>query len=190
GLLHCPVVGSQVPATWQVSSAVQTTEAPAVQTPVMQDAPQPVPQAVPFGLLGLLHAPVDGLQTASWQASPPVQVFGLPPLQTPAWQLSVCVHMSPSSQVVPSGLAGFEQVPLAGLQAPAMWHWSDAVQVIGLPPTHAPPLQVSTVVQALLSLHGALLLVCAQVPAPLQTSSVQTLPSLEQPVAAAVKQFC
>src|SRR5206468_2734425 len=101
-------------------SAVQTTEAPAVQVPDMHDAPHPVPQAVPSGLFGLLHAPVDGLQTALWHVSAPVHVFGLPPLQTPAWQVSVCVHMSPSSQVVPSVLVGFEQLPVDGSQVPAV----------------------------------------------------------------------
>jgi len=120
GLLHAPVFGSQVPATWQASSAVQTTVAPAVQTPVMQDAPHPAPQAVPSGLFGLLQAPVVGLQTALWQESPPAQVLGLPPLQTPAWQVSVCVHMSPSSQLVPSVLLGFEQAPVDGSHVPAV----------------------------------------------------------------------
>jgi hypothetical protein len=56
-------------------------------------------------------------------------------------------------------------------------------------PAHAPPLQVSAVVQELPSLQGAVLLAWAQVPAPLQASSVQTLPSLLQGVAAAVKQL-
>ena len=120
GLLHAPVVGSQVPATWQASSAVQTTEAPAVQTPVMHDEPHPAPHDVPSGLFGLLHTPVDGLQTASWHASAPVHVLGLPPVQTPVWQVSVCVHMSPSSQVVPSVLLGFEHAPVDGSQVPAV----------------------------------------------------------------------
>jgi len=120
GLLHAPVVGSQVPATWQASSGVQTTEAPAVQTPVMQDEPHPAPHTVPFGLFGLLHAPVDGLQTASWHASAPEHVFGLAPAQMPAWQLSVCVHMSPSSQVVPSVLLGLLHAPVDGSHVPAV----------------------------------------------------------------------
>jgi len=120
GLLHWPVVGLHVPATWQASSAVQTTEAPAVQTPVMHEAPHPAPHDVPSALLGLLHTPVDGLQTASWHASPPEHVLGLPPVQTPVWQLSVCVHMSPSSQVVPSVLTGFEHAPVDGSHVPAV----------------------------------------------------------------------
>jgi hypothetical protein len=153
GLVHWPVVGSQVPATWQASSAVQTTETPAVQTPAMQDAPHPAPQAVPFALFGLLHAPVVGLQTASWQASAPAQAFGFPPAQTPAWQVSVCVHMSPSSQPVPSVLIGFEQAPVDGSQVPTMWHWFSAVQLTGLPPVQTPDWHVSLCVHRLPSLQ-------------------------------------
>ena len=63
---------------------------------------------------------------------------GLAPVQTPAWQLDVPVHASLSLQEEPFDLAGFEQVPVVGLHTPAMWHWSDAVQVTGLVPTHAP----------------------------------------------------
>ena len=47
------------------------------------------------------------------------------------------------------------------------------------PPAQAPPLQVSAVVQALLSLHEAVLLVCTQPEAGLQLSSVHTLLSLQ-----------
>src|SRR2546425_5287127 len=46
-------------------------------------------------------------------------------------------------------------MPDAGLQAPAVWHWSAAVQATGLAPTQAPASQVSVCVQALPSLHGA-----------------------------------
>src|SRR5439155_21565879 len=45
------------------------------------------------------------------------------------------------------------------------------------PPTQLPPLQVSFVVHALPSSHGAMLLVCAQPVDGLQVSSVQRLPS-------------
>jgi hypothetical protein len=50
------------------------------------------------------------------------QVTGLVPVQTPAMQRSVCVQMSLSLQAVPSGAAGFEHMPVAWLQTPAMWH--------------------------------------------------------------------
>src|SRR5437879_149881 len=46
-------------------------------------------------------------------------------------------------------------MPVAGLQAPAVWHWSAAVHTRGLAPTQAPASQVSVCVQALPSLHGA-----------------------------------
>src|SRR6185369_1378398 len=43
---------------------------------------------------------------------------------------------------------------------------------------HVPPAQVSGPLQNRPSLHGAVLLLCTQVPAPLHSSSVQTLPSV------------
>src|SRR2546422_6572961 len=66
--------------------------------------------------------------------------------------------------------------PLAGLQLSVV-HTLWSSQLGGGPPTHVPPLQVSFVVQALPSLHGAVLFGWMQAP-PLHTSSVQTLPSL------------
>ena len=36
-------------------------------------------------------------------------------------------------QVVPLVAVGFEQMPVAGLHVPAVWHWSLAVQTTGLP---------------------------------------------------------
>ena len=49
---------------------------------------------------------------------------------------------------------GFEQVPVAVLQVPATWHWSEAAQTTGLAPVQVPAWQVSTVVQALPSVHA------------------------------------
>jgi hypothetical protein len=69
--------------------------------------------------------------------------------------VSACVHAFPSSQSVPFGCAGFEQMPVAGLHVPAVWHWSDAVQTTGLAPVHVPPWQVSVCVHAFPSLHAA-----------------------------------
>ena len=62
-----------------------------------------------------------------------------PPTQAPAEQASPVVHALPSVQEVPSGLEGFEQMPLAGSQVPAKWHWSWAVQTTALVPTQTPP---------------------------------------------------
>src|SRR5947208_497321 len=75
------------------------------------------------------------------------------PTQMPASQASVCVHALPSSQLVPSGLAGLLQAPVAGLQVPAVWHWSEAVHTTRLAPTQAPAWQVSVCVHALASLQ-------------------------------------
>ena len=81
---------------------------------------------------------------------------GLP--QLPFWQVSPEVQALSSLQAVPLGWFGFEHMPVAGLQVPAVWHWSEAVQVtveVGLP--QLPFWQVSPEVQALLSLQTVLL---------------------------------
>src|SRR6185436_19829229 len=74
-------------------------------------------------------------------------------VQTPAWHVSTCVHASPSLQDLPLGAAGFEQVPVAGLHVPATWHWSNGVQVTGVPLVQAPAWHVSPWVHPLPSLH-------------------------------------
>src|SRR5439155_604420 len=73
-------------------------------------------------------------------------------------QLSVLTH-----PVVGSQLSSVQAIP--------------SLQLGAAPPTQAPPLQVSPVVQALPSLQGLVLLVCVQPVAGLQPSVVQTLPS-------------
>src|SRR5207249_1589696 len=75
------------------------------------------------------------------------------PVHTPLWQVSVCVQALPSLQALPLAFAGFEHVPAAGLQVPARWHWSEAVQTTGLLPVQTPLWQVSVCVQALPSLQ-------------------------------------
>jgi hypothetical protein len=90
----------------------------------------------------------------------------------------------PSVQALPFAFAGLEQVPVAVLQLPASWHWSLAVQLTGLLPTHAPAWQESLRVQALPSLQATPLVTagCWQAPS-MQRSVVQTLPS-SQPASA------
>jgi hypothetical protein len=61
--------------------------------------------------------------------------------------MSYGVLALPSSHVDPSGLSGFEQTPVDGLQVPTAWHWSLAVQVIGFAPTQTPAWHVSVWVQ-------------------------------------------
>src|SRR5437016_12256785 len=79
--------------------------------------------------------------------------MGLLPVQTPLWQVSVWVQALPSLQVLPLAFGGFEHVPVAGEQVPAVWHWSEAVQTTGLLPVQTPLWQVAVCVQAFPSLH-------------------------------------
>jgi len=76
-----------------------------------------------------------------------VQTTGSAPIQLPDWQVSVWVQRSPSSHPVPSGFIGFEQLPVDGLQVPALWHWSSGLQTTGSEPVQVPLWQVSVWVQ-------------------------------------------
>src|SRR6185369_3795869 len=128
----------------QLSSASQmpspsVSALPGAHTPARQlgDAEHPVigvPQAVPSGAGTPGHSPVNVSQVpATWHSVRPLlQSTGLLPTQLPAWQVSVCIHASPSVQVVPSGLLGFEHSPVAGVQVPRSLHWSTALQTSGL----------------------------------------------------------
>jgi hypothetical protein len=64
------------------------------------------------------------------------------------------VQTLPSLQAVPLGAAGLTQMPLAGLQMPATWHWSGETQITGLAPMQVPAWHVSVCVHALPSLHA------------------------------------
>ena len=110
----------------------------------------PSSQAAPSGLAEFEHVPVAVMQLATWHESSAVQVTGMPP-QVPFEQTSPVVQRLPSLQLDPFALMGFEQTP--PLHVPAAWHWSSAVQVIGVP-AQAPFVQTSPVVQALPSLHA------------------------------------
>src|SRR6266700_2776657 len=194
GLLQVPVVGSQVPAVWHWLAAVHTTglaptQAPAWQVSLCVHALASL-QLVPLGLAGLLQAPDAGLQTpAVWHWSAAVHTTGLAPTQMPAAQVSVCVQALPSLQGASSALAGLLQTPVAGLPAPAVWHWSAAVHTTGFVPAQRPASQMSVCVQALPSSHGAPLslagllqtpvagLAPTQMPASQASVCVQALPS-------------
>jgi hypothetical protein len=82
------------------------------------------------------------------------QITGSAPMHVPAVHRSLRVQALPSSQVVPFAAGGLLHRPVAGLQAPAAWHWSLAVQVTELLPTQAPAWQESDWVQALPSLQA------------------------------------
>jgi hypothetical protein len=111
-------------------------------------------QAVPSALGGFEHWPLVGSHVpATWHGSEAVQTTGFDPTHAPAWQVFVWKQGFVPVHAVPSALAGLEHVPVAGLQTPATWHWSDAAHTTGFVPTHAPALQASLVVQAFPSSH-------------------------------------
>ena len=109
---------------------------------------------VPSVTVGFEQAPVLGLHVpAAWHWSEAVQVTLLPAVHNPAWQVSFKSQALPSLQLVPLVAAGFEQAPVVGSQVPAAWHWSEAVHVTGLDPTHVPLAQAKVWKQALLLGH-------------------------------------
>jgi hypothetical protein len=76
-----------------------------------------------------------------------------PDTQVPEAHTSFWVQVLPSLQDVPLATTGFEQVPFAGLQVPAVWHWSTATHVTAAPGRHTPAVHESLCVQALPSLQ-------------------------------------
>jgi len=101
------------------------------------------------------------------------QLGGGPPAHAPPAHVSAVVQALPSLQ--DAELFACVQPP-AGLQASSVQGFASS-QFKGAPPTHAPPLQVSFVVQMLPSLHEAALFVCTHPLAALHESLVQGLPS-------------
>ena len=72
----------------------------------------------------------------------------------PPRQMSLTVHAFASLHEVPSAFAGFEHTPVVGSHTPAVWHWSSAVQVTGVPALHLPaPSQISAPLQVFPSLQ-------------------------------------
>ena len=81
-----------------------------------------------------------------------MQPTGLEPAQTPVRQSSFCVQAFPSLHAVPSGAAGFEQIPVVVLQVPATWQASLAVHTTVSGPEHKAFWHVPVGVQA--SVHA------------------------------------
>ncbi len=155
--MQAPLAGLHAPPVWHVSAGPQTTAVPA-QTPevhvsfVVQASPSS--QLAPSGFGVFRQAPVVGSQPPVWQASTGGHVTELVPVQTPAWHVSAEVQALPSLQVVPSGFAGLVQAPVVVSQTPAVWHWSEAVQITAVPGVQTPFWQVSFLVQASPSLQA------------------------------------
>jgi hypothetical protein len=159
GFEQAPVEGLHVPATWHWSAGVHVTVASGVHVPATQVSlrSQALPSLheVPSAIVGFEQTPVEGLHVpAAWHWSDAVHVTVLPVVHAPAMQVSLRSQAFPSLQAVPSGMVGFEQTPVAGVQAPATWHWSDGAHVTVLPAVHAPAWHVSFRSQALPSSHA------------------------------------
>src|SRR3989442_5426961 len=123
-----PLVGLQLSAVQGLPSShlkgLPLPIPPEQVSPVVQALPSL--QALPLIFTGFEHVPVLGSQVpTTWHWSEAVQTTWLLPVHTPLWQVSVCVQALPSLQALPLAFAGFEHVPVAGSQVPAVWHWSE-----------------------------------------------------------------
>jgi hypothetical protein len=101
-------------------------------------------------LLGVLMQPASALQESSVHGFESPQFGGGPPWQVPPEQVSPVVQALPSLHAAEFGV--FTQ-PTAGLHESLVQGFA-SLQLGAAPPWHAPPEQVSPVVQALPSLHG------------------------------------
>jgi hypothetical protein len=135
----CVLTQTPLHAVWLAVHAEGAAHVPLVQT--CPGEASALPQLVPSGALGFEHVPVDGLQLpAAWHVSSAVHVTGLVPVHVPFWHESLCVHPLPSLHVAPFAAVGLEHAPVVESHVPGRWHWSEAVQMTGLDPAHAPAL--------------------------------------------------
>jgi hypothetical protein len=108
-------------------------------------------QDLPLGE-GVKLQPVAGTQASSVHGRLSLQIIAAPATQMPSRQTSPVVQALPSLHMAPLGRTGVVQRPLAGSQAPGMWHWLMAGHVTGADRPHTPLVHISTPLQALLSL--------------------------------------
>jgi len=136
-----------------------------------------VVQALPSSHGALLFAwthPLAGSHESVVQGLPSSQFGGAPPAQVPP------PHVSPVVQAFPSSHGALLFVwthPIVVGSQESVVQGLPSSQFGGAPPAQVPPLHVSPVVQALPSLHGALLFAWTHPPAGSQESFVQGLPS-------------
>src|SRR5262249_7172713 len=104
-------------------------------------------QLVPSGKTACWQPPA-GSHESSVQGLLSSQSGGAPPRHTPWTHVSVSVQADPSSQGVPSGREGLEQLPVRGSHVPGPWQPSGATHWTGSAPAHAPAWHVSVRVQA------------------------------------------
>ena len=80
-----------------------------------------LPQGAP-ALPGVNVQPLTVLQPSTVHGLLSLQTADAPATQAPETQVSAVVHALLSLHVAPLALGGFEQMPVVGLQAPAVWH--------------------------------------------------------------------
>jgi hypothetical protein len=169
-----PVAGLHVSVVHALLS-LQTTAAPAWQTPPPHVSP--AVQALPSlhaAVLFVNTQPVAGLQLSVVHGLLSLHTTAVPALQTPP------PHVSPAVQALPSLHAAVLFVktqPVAGLQLSVV-HGLLSLHTTAVPGLHRPPPHVSPAVQALPSLHAAVLFVKTHPVAGLQLSVVHALLSL------------
>src|SRR5262245_15510163 len=129
-----------------------------------------------IGLAGACTQPCCGSQVSSVHGLLSSQFGGGPPWQLPLLQASFVVQAFPSLH---GAVLSVWTHPLAGLHESSV-HGLPSSQFGGGPPWQLPLLQASFVVQALPSLHGAVLCVWAPPRAGLRESSVHGLPSSQK----------
>jgi hypothetical protein len=134
GLLHCPSIGLQTPATWHWSDALHTIGLAPMHTPARQLSLKvqafPSVQMEPSAAFGLLHCPFAGLQIpARWHWSDALHAMGFEPVHTPDWHESKVVQAFPSLHAVPFGRLVPTQRPERTSQVLAVWHCAFGVQV-------------------------------------------------------------
>jgi len=148
---------------------------PPMQAPAAQVSP--VVQALPSSQVAVLFEnthPVDVLHVSVVHGFESLQVGGAPPAHDPAAQVSFVVQAFPSLHAV---VLFVKTQPVDGLQVSVV-HTLLSLHTLAPSGWQLPPPQVSPVVQASPSLHGAVLFVNTQPVDVLQVSVVHTLLSL------------
>src|SRR6476620_6763737 len=109
GAEQTPVVVLHVPAVWHVAGVGHVTGFDPVHAPLWHVSvcvhALPSLHDVPFvAFVAAEHVPVDGWHVpATVHVAAAGHVTGFDPTHAPLMHLSVCVHMSPSEHVEPSG---------------------------------------------------------------------------------------
>ena len=149
-------------------------------SPVVQALPSS--QAMPINftegvLPGVCVQPSPTSHASTVHGLPSLQLSAVP-LHADPTQPSLVVQAFPSLQLVPSVTFACVQPPVA-LQ-PSVVHAKPSSQLVLLPEVQVPFAHTSPEVQALPSLHSAVLAVCLQPSGSPQLSSVHTLPSSQE----------